>query len=572
MGENENGAFDRLVSGLNDEDRKMMLESINKNATPGITLVDNEKKEINPNITLKIKFNNESLFKKVIIWIKSLLEKKDMNKIYNEYLISRIAKSINKDSPGLINHKFASLDMIFYQRLVSLKEAADFFRPYFSYITNNPGDFYVYLSKFVTPELVDLIKKDADPFNISFEEDPNIEKRNELLRKLDAILNGMSSSTKDKLYESIAGVNWIRRFSVLPFIHFISQFTNVVGDAYTCPYKNAKTDYNILASLFENIDSVNNEVLEAVFLYSKRKEIEEKNGVSNKDIEQAVKDFLIRANGNLSKIQMFITGVPVYKLGKVINEDFDWKLEPSPGLEAWFPAFRIEWRKMIDNKWNEWTRERKKYTLSANLKNDFDLKEFPVLIYKPWEKMWNDISFSCELTGGFLSWFAMEEYDKIITIMNDVMLEGVFHRSENRTEYSEALNIFVEANNQMLELIQKLSPEGEYGSLFKEFATSRIRTMQVQKQIESMMLETEDIIHDSVAKFMKSCRAIDFIYNGIFSDRKDGIHEGLTNIMSIKGHQNRIWRDKLHDVHLIIRKAYFYMKELEPIDAATKSN
>ena len=72
--------------------------------------------------------------------------------------------------------------MIFYQRLVSLKEAADFFRPYFSYISNNPGDFYVYLSKFVTPELVDLIKKDADPFNISFEEDPNIEKRNELLK------------------------------------------------------------------------------------------------------------------------------------------------------------------------------------------------------------------------------------------------------------------------------------------------------------------------------------------------------------------------------------------------------
>ena len=103
MGENENGAFDRLVSGLNDEDRKMMLESINKNATPGITLVDNEKKEINPNITLKIKFNNESLFKKFIIWIKSLLEKKDMNKIYNEYLISRIAKVINKDMFHYLN-------------------------------------------------------------------------------------------------------------------------------------------------------------------------------------------------------------------------------------------------------------------------------------------------------------------------------------------------------------------------------------------------------------------------------------------------------------------------------------
>ncbi|MCR4741970.1 MAG: DUF5312 domain-containing protein [Treponema sp.] len=571
MGENENGAFDRLVSGLSDDDRKMMLNSINKNVTPGITLVDNEKKDINPNISLKIKFNNESLFKKFIIWFKSLLEKKDINKIYNEYLISKIAKVINKESPGLINHKIAYLDMIFYQRLISLKEAADFFRPYFSYITNNPGDFYVYLSRFVTPELLDLIKKKSDPFNISFEEDPSLEKRNELLKNLDNILNNMSSSTKEKLYDSIAGVNWLRRFSVLPFIHFISQFTNVAGDAFTCPYKNARTDYNVLASLFDNIDSVNNEVLEAVFLYSKRKEIEGNPNVQNKDIESAVKEFLIRANGNLSKIQMFITGVPIYKLGKVINEDFDWRLEPSSGIEAWFPTFRLEWRKIIDNKWNEWTRERKKYKLSSNLQSDFDLKEFPVLIYKPWEKMWNDIPFSCELTGGFLSWFALEKYDKIIQVMNDVMLEGVFHRSENRTEYSEALNLFVQANNEMLELIQRLSPDGEYGALFEEFATSRMRTMQVQKQIESMMLTTEEIIHDSVSKFMRSCRAIDVIYNGIFSDRKDGIHDGLTNIMSIKGHQNREWRDKLHDVHLVIKRSHFYMTELEPIDAATKT-
>ena len=84
-----------------------------------------------------------------------------------------------------------------------------------------------------------------------------------------------------------------------------------------------------------------------------------------------------------------------------------------------------------------------------------------------------------------------------------------------------------------------------------------------------MMTTTESEIHDCVKKFGKGARMMDRCLAGILSDEKDKIHEGLQNISSIKGHHNRVWKDTLRNVWETLKKAVFYLSELEPIDAAT---
>jgi hypothetical protein len=126
--------------------------------------------------------------------------------------------------------------------------------------------------------------------------------------------------------------------------------------------------------------------------------------------------------------------------------------------------------------------------------------------------------------------------------------------------------------SQMRELQDRLAPEGEFGALFEEFATSRLRNFQVQNQIDSMMTTTESEIHDIVKKFGKGTKIIDKCLSGILSDEKDRVHDGLQNFSSIKGHRNRAWKDALRSAWEIIKKAEFYLSELEPIDAATEQN
>lgn len=568
--EDKKGAFDKLVAGLSSEDRNNMLDRINKTSAPSVQFIETENQDTEKNVTLLLRYKDESLFYKFFVWLRGVISKKETVKIYNEDLLANIARKIDRNHAGLINHRIKSLDTVFYQRLRSLKEAADFFKPYFNFIDENPGDFYVFLSSFVTPELSQAINENADPFTLSFDVEPTNEIRNKLIKKMDEILKGIDGQAKSTMYYAVCSVNWLKQFSKLPYLHFQSQFTNLTGSTYTCPYKNAVNDFDAFAAVFANIHPVQNEVLEAMLLFSQRKDL--RKNAQEKDIERTVKEFLAQANQHFATIQMFISGVPIIKVGKVINEDYDWLPGNIPGVEAWFPSFRAHWKKIIEIRWNDWTRERQKNLLSHRLNKDFGLDEFPSMRYRPWTTLWMRFPFVYELTGGFLSWFTDEYYYEIIPTLNEVMMEGVFIRSENRVEYSEGLNFFVQANNKMLELVARLAPGGEFGTQFEEFATSKIRTFQVQNQIDSMITATESEVRSSIEDFLKGSKMMENVFRGIMDEKKDKEHDGLQNYTVIKGHGNRIWRDRLTEIREILKKATFYVSELEPIDSATAND
>lgn len=557
-------SFDRLVAGLSSEDRLSMLDRINQSSIQSVQLVTDVGEVAEKYDSLETKLQGETFLYKIILWIRSIFAKSTREQLYREDLLSNMAKKVTRNHPGLLNHKIKIIDYIFYERMQSLKNAADFFKPYIVLIDENPGDFYVFLSSFVAPELSEKINETADPFTLDFSVVANPEIRNDLLKKLDSILLEMSPGTKGSIYNAICATNWLKNFSLIPYQHFMSEFTNITGGFYTCAYKNAVIDFNILASVFANIMPVQNEILEALFLFSQRKSLND--AVLEKSVEKSVKDFMDQANTYFSAIQDFINGVPIVKMGKIINVNYDWLPENLDGVESWFPSFRVQWKKIIDIRWTEWIREQKKQNLSDTMRVDFGLDDFPVMEYRPWLKLWTRVPFNCELTGGFLSWFAEEKYNEIIQPLNDVEMEGVFYKSENRTEYAEGLNNFSMANNQMLELLEKLSPKGEFGTIFEDFANSRVHTFQVQKQIDSMMEQTQAAVKENLKLFGKGARTIERVFHGFFDETKDGIHESLQNMNSIKGHDNRKFREDLQDIRNLLRKSLFYLSELEPID------
>lgn len=560
-------AFDRLVAGLNTEDRNIMLSKLNANKTQTVKFVNTEVYEPKDDTRLSLRLKNESVFYRFFLWLRSLFSKEKPEELYSEDLISKIARSVDRDFPHLIHHQQSVLDSIFYERLKALKESADFFKPYFALIEDSLGDFYVFLSSFVTPQIADEINSNADPFTLPFSKVPSNEVKKDLIIKMDKILKEMAPTTKNSLYAAISSTNWLMQFTKLPFLHFLSQFTNITGDAYTCPYSNARNDYIYFAKVFTNVLTVENNVLEAIFLFSQRKNITD--NTQEKDIDKAVYEFLSKTNMHFSTIQMFISGIPIVKIGKIINRDVAWSPENMEGAEAWFPSFRNQWHKIIDIRWNDWQRERKKSMLADDLRNDFMLDGFPVMKFKPWDLLWTRVPFSCELTGGFLSWFALEKFPKIIPDLNTLMMEGVFVNNENRNEYSEALSGFIACNNQMQDLLQRLSEDGEYGQKFIEFSESKVRSFQIQNQIDSMMSTTESEIRDVLKRFCKTCRTIELIFHGIFDDEKDGVHETLQNYSTIKGPHNRQYRENLGKIRKILKSATFYIAELEPIDNAT---
>jgi hypothetical protein len=566
--EDSRGTFDKLVAGLTSEERTAMLNDINATTEDSLQFVCADDPQPEKPLSLSLKLKGESLFYRFILWFRGLIRRESTERVYSDDLLTALAHRITRAHPGLVNHKIKSLDGIFYSRLQAMKEASDFFKPYMVMIDDNPGEFYVFLCSFITPDFIDEVTSKADPFILDFNSDASQNVKNGLIKSLEDVLKNINPNIKNTLYETISSLNWLMHFSKLPYLHFLAQFTNIIDEVYTCPYRNAVIDYDALAAVFTNVRSISNELLEAIFLFSQRTKLTDH--AQQKDIERAVKEFLAKANQQLIPIQMFISSVPVVKVGKLVNDNYDWTPHTMEGAEAWYTAFRTQWRKILDVRWNEWVRAKKKNSIATSLLTDFNVQEFPVLEYRPWLEMWTNIPFNYELSAGFLSWFVQNAYDKMSALFNDVMLEGVFIRNEKRVDYSEGLNYFNQAGNQMKNLLIKLSPDGDIGKTFREIIDSQILTLQAQNKIDSLMTNIESEIREIINKLLKGGKTVDSILSAILAEDMPRSHDVLQNLKTIKGHLNKEWRENLAAEKDRFKKILYYLVELDAIDSSNR--
>lgn len=558
------GSFDELVAGISSDERKYLLAKINQNREHSFPLVQPAREETD-GFTLDIKLNSESFLYKLFLWIRSLISKKHKLEIYNDDLIRTLARKINKNHPGIVDMQNGLILSLFYEKLKELKNAADFFKPYFNIFNENPGKFYVFMSTFIAPEIASSINAEADPYSVPFEKEGTKEVRSSLLKKLEGILKDIPQKSRAVMYDAVKSLNWLKRFSELPYTHFLAQFTAIVSENYTCPFTNAQTDFNALANVLSDARSIPNEALEALFLFPQRK-----GGATvelDQDTEKSMREFLSKSAAGISMVQMFISTVPFFALGKVIFSDYDWQIETFGGAEDWFVKFKEEWKIVFDERWESWLRDRKKSQLADVLMEKFGILSFPELPYRPWANLWGGVPFRCEMTGGFLYWFATVKYEEIMGVLNVLVLEGVFLNNDNRAEFSEAMNKFAEINHQVQLFGESLNEKGSVGSVFAKLIADHVRTLKGQNMVNSIILNAETSIRGWESSFCDCCRTIEKVLAGILDDEKtDKKYESIQNLMTIKGRENRAYRDNLQAEREVLLESRRILAEIEPLD------
>lgn len=565
MNENQHrGSFDELVAGISSDERKYLLAKINQNREHSFPLVQPAREETD-SFTLDIKLNSESFLYKLFLWIRSLVSKKHRLEIYNNDLIRTLARKINKNHPGIVDMQNGLILSLFYEKLKELKNAADFFKPYFNIFNENPGKFYVFMSTFIAPEIASSINAEADPYSVPFEKEGTKEVRSSLLKKMEGILKDIPQKSRAVMYDAVKSLNWLKRFSELPYTHFLAQFTAIVSETYTCPFTNAQTDFNALASVLSDARSIPNEALEALFLFPQRK-----GGATvelDQDTEKSMREFLSKSAAGISMVQMFISTVPFFALGKVIFSDYDWQIETFGGAEDWFVKFKEEWKIVFDERWESWLRDRKKSQLADVLMENFGILSFPELPYRPWANLWGGVPFRCEMTGGFLYWFATVKYEEVMGVLNVLVLEGVFLNNDNRAEFSEAMNKFAEINHQVQLFGESLNEKGSVGSVFAKLIADHVRTLKGQNMVNSIILNAETSVRGWESSFCDCCRTIEKVLAGILDDEKtDKKYESIQNLMTIKGRENRAYRDNLQAEREVLLESHKILAEIEPLD------
>lgn len=567
MAEKAPTTFERLVSLISEDERKALLEKMRPlEGDPDSRSLESVKDPaMNADeIVLEENLKQESLLYRLILWLRSILTSTAAEQLYNDDKIMALFRKLNREYPGLLDYKGALLLGIFYEKLLELKKAADFFRPYLDAIYENIGAFYVFLGSIVVPEVTQRMNEDVDPSRLPLDREVTVELRSSYLRKMDDVIKEIPPHRRSFLYQCAASVDWLYQFTRLPFERFIGAFSNGISDSQVARFETVTGELNAFAKVLCNGKTLPAEAFESVYLFSAKKIVPASSEA--KDDDSRAKEFMDKATSFMTIIHMFINSVPLRYVNKVVYNNIQWRPDQLSGGEDWFARYKEHWKKLFDEQWASWLKEKKKAGLNKHLQESFGIDKVPLLPDRPWADIWGGVTFHFENTAGFLNWFVSKKQDEVLEPLEILLLEGQFVNKENRAEFANTLNELSQISSSVYNLSEDLAKTGQTGMIFEKLASEHLRSLAAQSKIDTIIIEKEAFVKASKNAFCNCSRSILNILNGIFAEKKDTRYDGIQNLASIQGGQNANFRASLMQSQKVFAAALDVLKELEQID------
>lgn len=556
-------SFERLVAGITKDERIALLKKIQESVDPDSQILESPSQARHAEGgDIETWLKEESLFVRILLYIKALFSNTAVGTVYNNHLLANEAKIVSKKYPGIFDYRRRILTADFYEKLIELKRAADFFAPVISGLENDPGSFYVFLSSLVAPEISSRMSDEADPKSLPLTREISSELRASMLRKIEEILQNIPADQRNAVYQAIKGAEWLRQFVRLPFERFIASFSTVLDPTYTCSFDSVTTELASFARVLCNGPRICPEILESFYLFSADNCLFE-----NGNEVPSAEEYMEKAASQISLIKMFITTVPLKVLGCFAYRSATWQPGRPEGAEDWFVKYKNRWKKWFDERWSQWLENRKKEAVRIKMNDSFGISVFPLMPHRPWCSMWGGLIFPNEYALGFLYTFMKKMYINYSPTLKTLSLEGDFYQKENRVEFTDSCNELNRINMVLDVLDGKLLPDGEYGSIFNRYNDDHMRTIQIQAKINALVdtITTETSV--IIAQFCDTVRLMLLILGGIMAEKRDSRYDSLSNLSIIQGKDNQVFRKKLADIRTGFESSLDIIKELETVIA-----
>ena len=238
------------------------------------------------------------------------------------------------------------------------------------------------------------------------------------------------------------------------------------------------------------------------------------------------------------------------------------------GIEDWFVKFKAQWRKQFDRKWEAWLVDRRKSEIRLSCEKLFNAKKLPLLKHRPWTYAWGGIPCNRDYSAGFLYSFFKMHYPKIAAVLKVIQLEGDFVLRETRVDFTNCYNDLVRQCDAIFSLNIKLADGGSHFETFESISTEKLRTIQNQARMDSLMLSIETEISMLSSQFGATCREIISILEGILKIKKEVKQDVITNLSILQGIENQQYRANLQSAYETLCASLELLKELEGIESS----
>lgn len=559
--------FERLVLSLESNERRDMLRKLAEGSEfSEAELAISTHSRILPGedrVSPQEELLSMPFFIRIWFTIIAFFTSSSSTRVYSDYLVRRLGRELSRSSGDLIDVTKRNYTTEFHSLLVELKRTQTFFSRLLSAYENDKGGFYLVLGSLLMKDSSDALAKAADPFSVSFQEDPKKDLRVSFMRGIENTFSTITEVERGKMYQAAQAIEWLKYFCDISFDRMIMRFGLISENVNTCLIESIGEDIKLLANILFSGKRIPVILLESMFLFAEQSKLQDEKF----EMEKECRNFVEAASKNLAVIRKFKNTVPVTGFVRFTLRDISWMPNPAEGGEDWFGFYRTAWKKQFEQKWGEWNILHKKSMLEKRICDMLQIQEIPTIAHRPWEGMWLPLTLRRELSFAFLKGVFTKVYPTVLMKpLKIVLIEGDFYRRENLMEFTDAFST-LEHQQQVIETFEnRLSSKGDIGEGFELIQRERIATVKGKARLDNLMLSTSAATEVIIGKAISAFRSMDAILEGILNVVRGGAYETLVNMASIQGKQNAKFRKELTVVRQLMIDIVDVLEQIEKLE------
>lgn len=564
----ETGNFDRMAAQLSLDERNKLLEKLTSQSNFSSSEL---YKESAPEGTVELEARYQKLpwFTKLWFYIMSIFNNRTPMKIFEDYTIQEVFKSIEEKAADYYNYEKDILLPKLQEELIKLRESARFFYDALDAgLNRDKGGLMVFLGSLELPAIHKRIVEETDPEKMinRYKDLGEVELRQKAIRIMEESLAGMTEEDRANMYSSARSLHCLKELSSFLFDRLINSFIlDSTHQGNICPSRSVK---DLLINLNNILFSLNVTppitLLESLFVFS----LMDRSKDQGFDMAVETRKLLFRAEEALIAIRDFNKAVPLTKLLRCILRDVNVTPRNIGGGEDWFALYKDRWKAQLEEQYFNYIRTKRQRDLQASFRHFFKGANLKMLDSMEQEQDQNLSGFTVKgmYTLSFLQTFYnvifMGEVNKYI---RPVLLDGDFVNKENKTEFTECYNNLIKLDDLIIRFDRNVSAEGEYGKRYIQ-AKNDISSLPVKRRkIQIIMEEASMDAYKIIEQTKYALNGMIKILEGILKIGTDAKYDTLTNfsVLNIRG---TAFTDGINESIVQFKKTLQLLSDVEAIE------
>ena len=507
--------FEKMASGLNDEEREQLLEKIRVSSKSG-----DEPLYIEPEddaLELEIIYERLGFLQKFLLFIRALFTQKDPIDFLEDISVDRLAKEAAGLYPGLFNAKTKCFESAFAFELRTLKTRVAVLGEQLLTAENNRRDFLTFLAGIEFPSLHSQLHNASDPvFYARFAESGNwVEIKRRMLTEIRQILEELGEQDRDLMYQHTRSIKLLSDLVFFPYSKILTYFE---GPDSTVAMSNIKESFIELGDILASMSSPpKGTLLKALILFHNKIELDDPALEENEEI---LNQYKLNASST-TQIRTFNHKIPMLKLLKIAKRDIGYRPAIRSGGEDWYALLRSYWEDRISHNIEIASFEDNKKSLFEQFSKIVTNPRIAIFKNYRDDILENDqfcrLDATAEVIIVFLEKAFIPELSKHLKFF---LVEGDFYKPQNREEFTNSTKYLEQVSGDLRSVDQEIEP----GYISE----------QIENKFQKLVIAAQN-----------NLRALVNVLKGILYGESGGRYDTLVNISSIGGRENQLFLDRL---------------------------